>query len=363
LIQALAQALLSGEKELKIKVAAQTGKAADRLAQMIAPNERLNVESLTLHRLLSLQPGRNRLFEHRKIAADLIVVDEASMIDASLFAHLLAAIPCGARLVLLGDAGQLPPIDGGGIFAVLAEREGVHLEVCHRTKEEAIHQIYEAARIGNVNPLYTILEPYPKDFIEWIGPQFGCAIFKDRPIPQDLIVLFDRLRLICPLRKGSLGVDAINAALFRRLQNLLIPFQWWAVPILITENDASRRIFNGSSGVVLGVYRGQPMLTGREEAFLADGRSFTLNQLPGYELAFALSVHKSQGSEFENVICCLPPGSEEFGREALYTALTRAKRSVRLIGDRPVLERMIAGITRQENGIQERMEAICKFRS
>lgn len=111
IIQALAQSLPTAC--FRVKIAAPTGKAADRLAQTIRAADHLEIESLTLHRLLSLQPGRNRLFENRKILADLIIVDEASMIDACVFAHLLAAIPSGSRLILLGDADQLPPLMAG----------------------------------------------------------------------------------------------------------------------------------------------------------------------------------------------------------------------------------------------------------
>ncbi len=357
IIQALQQALLPTVSHLSVKIAAPTGKAADRLAQTIAPTDRLKIESLTLHRMLSLQPGRNRLFEKRFIQADLIVVDEASMIDASLFAHLLAAIPSGSRLILLGDADQLPPIDGGGVFADLAERIAIHLETCHRTKEENIQNIYEAARIGDVNPLYTILEPFPKELIEWVEPVLGPLIFDARPSPVELFERFDRFRLISPLRKGPFGVDTMNEAILRRQQQKLSLGQWWAAPIILTNNDSSLELYNGSPGIVIGQYRGGSIPNGSEEAVLADGRSFLLNQLPGYEIAFALSVHKSQGSEYQQVVCCLPEGSEEFAREALYTAVTRAKGSVRIVGDRATLEAMVVARSRQENGLQERMKA------
>jgi exodeoxyribonuclease V alpha subunit len=348
---------------LRVKIAAPTGKAADRLAQTVGAMDQLEIESLTLHRLLSLQPGRNRLFEKRSILADLIVVDEASMIDASLFAHLLAAVSMGSRLILLGDADQLPPINGGGVFADLAEGIAIHLDQCHRTKEENIQNIYEAARIGDVNALYTILEPLPNNIIEWAEPMLGPLIFDGRPSIPELFDRFDRLRLISPLRKGQFGVDAINAAILRRQQQKLSFDQWWAAPIILTNNDSSLQLYNGSPGIVVGRYRGGTIPYGNEETILGDGRVFLLNQLPGYEFAFALSIHKSQGSEYEEVVCCLPHGSEEFAREALYTAVTRAKRLVRLAGDRDVLDSMLGARSRQENGLLERMAALGSFRA
>ncbi|MBF8262972.1 MAG: Exodeoxyribonuclease alpha chain [Parachlamydiales bacterium] len=356
LVQALMMAL--GSTPLRVKIAAPTGKAADRLAQAIVPMERLQVEAMTLHRLLGLQPGRCRLFEERRIDADLILIDEASMIDASLFAHLLSAVPNGARIVLFGDADQLPPIDGGGIFADLAEMLSIRLEICHRTQDASVHNIYEAVRKGHVNPLYNLLEPLPQDLIGWIESILGNLAFSEKPAMADLIERFDRLRVICPLRKGPLGIDAINRALLHRLQKRLVPGQWWAAPILVTNNDASLQLYNGTSGVVLAQYRGGALVRGFEEAFISDGRSFPLFQLPGYEIALALSVHKSQGSEFDQVVCCLPQGSEEFAREALYTALTRAKKKIRLAGDQTTLDAMMNTRSRQENGLRERMEKI-----
>jgi exodeoxyribonuclease V alpha subunit len=353
LIQSLTHALRPQRPSLKVRIAAPTGKAADRLMQVFSPMESLQIEAMTLHRLLRLYPGRCRLFEERSLDADLIVVDEASMIDASLFAHLLAAIPKGARLVLLGDADQLPPIDGGSVFADLAELQAIRLRRCFRTQDTAL---YEAVQNGDVKPLYNILEPLPSDLISWIDPMLRPLIFAERPDPAALLQRFDRLRLVCPLRRGPRGVDAINAALLLRLQGRLSMGQWWAAPILVTDNDAELQLYNGTPGVVIGRYQGGHLPRGTEEAILSDGRTFPLYQLPSFEIAFALSVHKSQGSEFDDVICCLPEGSEEFAREALYTALTRAKKSVRLMGDRKTLEQMIAVRSRQENGLKERME-------
>ena len=107
--------------------------------------------------------------------------------------------------------------------------------------------------------------------------------------------------------------------------------------------------------MIVGRYQGGALPHGTEEAFFMDGRCFSVHQLPNFEIAFALSVHKSQGSEFEKVICCLPTGSEEFAREALYTAITRAKRSIQLFGNRETLEKMMAAKSCRENGFRERI--------
>lgn len=351
MVQSLSRALLADHPLLKIKIAAPTGKAADRLSQSIPSSDCLQVESLTLHRLLGLYPGKNRLFEERTIDADVVIIDEASMMDASLFAHLLQAIPSGVRLVLFGDADQLLPVDGGGVFADLVS---IRLTESHRTQDSQLHRLFQAVREGDVNPLYSILEPLPRDLVDWLESQWARFIFSKRPEMEELFRQLDHLRVICPLRKGPHGIEAMNAAMYHRMQKRLQPGQWWAMPILVTHNDENLRLYNGSTGVVVARKSVDHQRLGREEVFFPDGRSFVLDQVSGFEIAFALSAHKSQGSEFEHVICCLPPQSEEFGREALYTAMTRAKKSVRILGDRQTLESMVALKCHHENGIQNR---------
>jgi exodeoxyribonuclease V alpha subunit len=346
-LQALCSAR-STEPALRVKIAAPTGKAADCLAKMIPKIPGLDIESMTLHRLLSLRPGRSRLFMPKMIEADLVVVDEASMIDASLFAHLLVSITDGTRLLMLGDADQLPPVAGGGVFAQLAQTLAIRLEESHRIRETALFPIYRAALDGNVKVLDTILKPMPKDTVSWMWSLVEPLIFTARPDPVECLQRFDRWRIICPLRKGLHGVDALNRALLKKLQRSLLLGQWWAAPLLVTENDAAMQVYNGSSGIVIGQFHSQ-ILSGTEEVILADGRSLMLRALPGYEITFALSVHKSQGSEFDNVALLLPEGSEEFGLEALYTAVTRAKRSVRLIGSSLTLKKMMVRCQQENN--------------
>ena len=351
LIQSFVNALPKGASPLRVKIAAPTGKAADRLAQKIPSHEQLLCEASTLHRLLRVYPGRSRLLAQKPIDADLILVDEASMIDAQLFAHLLLATPSDARLILLGDPDQLPPIEGGGVFADLADLFAIRLSVCHRTQEDTLHRLFDALREGDAGPLLEILEPLPKQF----DLPRAAKPYLERPDPLSLIEEFDQMRLICPLRQGPVGVDVINRTLLLRQQKELAFGNWWAAPILATGNDHELKIYNGTPGVILARYEGGSLPRGFEMVTFPDGRSFPLHRLPGYELAYALSVHKSQGSEFDEVFCILPEGSEEFGKEALYTALTRAKKRVRLAGSVNILLQMISSKSRPLSGIQERL--------
>lgn len=343
------RSLLEGlqKEKLFVKIAAPTGKAADRLARSLPSDARLDVEVLTLHRMLRLQPGQNRLFDQRMIEADLIFVDEASMIDASLFAHLLSAIPSQSRLLLLGDADQLPPVHGGGIFGELSELMGIRLTFCHRTQKESLHHLFQAVREKNATPLLKALEPFPQDLYGWIEEIFACKT------PEE----FAQTRVISPLRKGPFGVDALNNAMIRRLEKRLAIGETWYAPILMTRNDPSLEIFNGTEGLVKGLYLGEGLLTGSETVYWPDGKTTTLRELSGFEFAFALSAHKSQGSEFQRVFCLLPPQSEEsFGQQALYTALTRAQSEVRIYGNPETIRKMIQATTTLENGIRERLK-------
>jgi exodeoxyribonuclease V alpha subunit len=347
-LNCLAAALLKGV--LRVKIAAPTGKAADRLAQALTPSDRLEIETLTLHRLLRLQPGRVRLFENHLLDADLIIVDEASMIDASLFAHLLKAIPNGCRLLILGDADQLPPVDGGSVFRDLTDLLAIRLQFSHRTQKEGLHRLFNAVRNGDATPLLDVLEPLPADLYAWIESEFRLTD------PEQ----FERTRIICPLRKGPFGVDALNQGLLSRLQKRLTIGQTWSAPILVTSNEAHLKLYNGTPGTLKGTYQGGAIPYGSEEVQFADGRTFTLRQLSGYEFAFALSAHKSQGSEFNRVVCLMPLGSEEFCREALYTAMTRAKEEIRLVGSREILEKMLYARSHVESGFRERMDSLFK---
>ena len=351
IVESFAKAHLPDAPPLRVKIAAPTGKAADRLAEKIPSSPRLIAEASTLHRLLKLYPGRSKLFQQKPLDVDLVLVDEASMIDAQLFAHLLSAVPTGARLILLGDADQLPPIEGGSVFADLSDLFAVRLSICHRTQEEELHRLFDAVRSEETSILLNTLEPLPSQF----DLPEAAKPYNERPDPLDLLRRFDEMRLICPLRQGPLGVDAINMQLVHRQQQRLHMGQWWAAPILSTGNDHELKIYNGTPGVILAKYEGGILPRGFEMAYFPDGRSFPLHRLPGYELAYALSVHKSQGSEFDEVFCLLPEGSEEFGKEALYTALTRAKKKVRLMGDPETLLKMIAAKSRPLSGIQERL--------
>lgn len=266
-----------------VLVAAPTGKAAANLRVALP-----DCSVQTLHAML-----------RDKLEGDLIVVDEGSMIDAEMMAQLFAAVPKGARLVLFGDPNQLPPVEAGSLFNDLAKNFAVHLTKCLRTELQVIIDLCEAVKRGEMVPFKPL--PNLKEAIELIRASKGVVL--------------------TPLRKGAYGVDYLNSAVHRGEGN---------VPIMITKNDEQMDLYNGDVGV----------LDGSVARF--GKRDIAHHQLPPYSYAYVMSVHKSQGSEYDEVNIFLPHGSERFGREMLYTAVTRAKRCVTIYAAEGVMEKVLS---------------------
>lgn len=280
----------------EVVLAAPTGKAASNLRSI---DSRCKVQ--TLHSLL-----------RRPVTADLILIDEASMVDAHLMADLFAAVKEGARLILIGDKDQLPPVESGNFFADLAAASTnmVHLKKCLRSDLREIIEMAENIKMGKPVPF----QPLP-------DPKSVQAAIKTR---------FPEIRTLSPFRKGPYGIDQLNQSLFYTSDG--------DIPIMVTVNDPVQDLFNGDTAFLLkksGVAR------------FSDGREIPEYLLPRYEYAYVLSVHKSQGSEYEKILILLPKGSEIFGRELLYTAVTRAKKQVEIWADEGVMEALVAKRTRR----------------
>ncbi len=362
LVKTLAR--LSPVKRLyKVCLAAPTGRAAQHLSSSLKNRgQEMEVKTETLHRLLHLQPGKSKLFTGQKIDADLIIVDEASMIDVDLWAHLLEAVGAETRLVLIGDPDQLPPVEAGSIFADLSDLFGVRLERSMRTDKKDLQSLGEAIRVADIAGVLQLFSegvgaPLPTQsdfFFEKIDP----PVYKEKPDPSLCLRYFDRLRILSALRQGPLGVDALNLAVLQKYTQKLSWGDYWAIPIMVSSNDPRLGLYNGSCGILIGAFR-ESFRPREGIAYFPDSisgemRPFNPAVLPHFEWAFALSVHKSQGSEFEHVFALFPPGSERFGREALYTAATRAKKSLKMAIDEVVLKEMLANCARKASGIKER---------
>lgn len=351
---------------------------------------RLPAEAYTVHRLLGHRPGRVSFRHDREhpLPYGLVVVDEASMLDLALATKLVEALPDDGRLILLGDKDQLSAVETGTVFANLCVTRGmsaemresvevlidetlpetgvgatqaqgrsdavVWLEQGHRyARGGAIGALVERVREGDAEAVLAFLagrsegevgsevlwqdtvpgaEPLAATLIEGYA-EYLDAVQSGAP-PEAVLAAFEHRRVLCAVREGEQGTTRLNALLTERFRAALgeppTGASWYAGrPVLITVNDYTVRVFNGDVGVAL---------PGPEGRFLVhfphlDGgtRPLAPSRLPEHETAFAMTIHKAQGSEFERVEVVLPArDSRVLTRELLYTALTRARASVRL---------------------------------
>jgi exodeoxyribonuclease V alpha subunit len=386
--------LLSLAPAARVALAAPTGKAAARMLEAVrsqcqrlelgqALRRRFPEAAFTLHRLLGAVPGRVRPRHDREhpLPYDVVIVDEASMLDLALVAKLAEALPPRARLILLGDKDQLASVETGAVFSSLsAARDGalrdavVWLE--HSYRFGAASGIGRLARLVNAGDApgaaallsggawddlaWQPLAPGAEDFARRLFPGYGdyLATVAGGAEPAQVLRAFERYRVLCALRDGPRGTVRINEALagqWRAALGLAGEATWYAGrPVLVTRNDYVLRVFNGDIGITLPDGSGNllvyfPTAEGGVRA-LAPGR------LPACDTAFAMTVHKAQGSEFERIDLVLPEGDcRVLTRELIYTALTRARRSVGVWGDAAVLAAAISRQTRRVSGLGQRL--------
>ncbi|MFM0614890.1 AAA family ATPase [Paraburkholderia nemoris] len=459
--------LLDARADLRIALAAPTGKAAQRMQEALLaragdlPPElaaRLPQTSYTLHRLLGSGPGgRYRHHRDNPLPYEVVVIDEASMIDVAMAAHLLDAIAPQTRLVMLGDKDQLAAVEAGAVFAELSARPAFTQNGLQRIAEALG---IEAARLSEALPdasrgsddgpddffaqtgapddfdappddLFVSAPPSPAqsplaDCVVWlernyrfglespigrlslairngaagaalevlrIDPAEPCAaalyedthatladrtvmrlaagfapyadalaeaLAADTPDPLPLFDALNRFRILCATRSGPRGVDQVNAAMAAQVRRaagvtLAVGAQWFAGrPVMVTRNDYALGLFNGDIGIAL------PGAGGALRVYFRTGdgglRAVSPAALPPHDTAFALTVHKSQGSEFQHAVLMLPSVfSRVLSRELVYTAITRARERVEVIGARAVLAQAIATPTQRDSGLAARI--------
>jgi len=409
----------------RIKIAAPTGRAAQKLTEAIqrgiaslsgrdSPDRELaGLKGTTIHRLLEYSPSRND-FAHNKyntIRADMIIVDEASMIDLVLLEKLFEAIDERTSIVMLGDRNQLPSVEAGAVLAHLipdeenpagkVKRRLVLLRDSYRSEP----MIRETAReINNQN--YGVIDsipeldlsqglslegirrirpgktgqPYYKELHRlldfWVEHSYfkqdkkagsfrtlvdrACDHVLDPADPElaacveDIFSYLDEARILSPVKSGISGASGINSYIAGRIGSALDPLGGGKIfsgaPIIITKNDYARELYNGEVGVILrgndGRYYG---LFRRMDGFSA----FPAEALPPFELSYAITVHKSQGSEYGRVLFIIPDGLNEnlLTREILYTGITRAKKLALLYSSTDMLARAIRNRVERQSGI------------
>jgi exodeoxyribonuclease V alpha subunit len=315
-----------------VVLAAPTGKAAANLQRSVG------ISALTLHSLLKVRKGVS--WGPSIIDADLILIDECSMVDVKLMAWLFASIKDGARVVLLGDRDQLPPVETGSIFADLTECHAgvVRLKKCLRTDLRSIVDFAGAVNRGDSKMALHML--YSEEY-----PEVNLRGLDKRTFLDNFDVSY---RILSPLRRGIFGVDNLNREVLKREQSC-------EVPIMVCCNDYDLGLFNGDVGILY--CRDMDSLVTKgfqvvDYALFHDGeKRLSAMLLPDFEFAYCISVHKSQGSEFDNVALVLPEGSEVFGRGVFYTAITRAKSRLDIYGSEDMLEKIIAKKDERMSGL------------
>lgn len=325
-------------------ISAPTGKAVSQLESKIEAK----VIAKTLHRLLGLQEGALTSTSNEVICADLVIVDECSMIDLHLWSLLMSALAPETRLILIGDPHQLPPIETGTFFRDLCELgliPHVHLTECLRSDNRDILDLSEAVFSDDQNRLQKSIIPLPRfdDLIKLAAKKFQQPS-DIKPNPNQLSPFV----ILSSLKKGPFGSTAINEG----IENLYHSMgkTWIPIPILITKNSYSLELYNGEIGTLL-----KHRYDSTQNIAYFKGKSYPPTILPPFETAWAISVHKSQGSEYDEVYFILADGSETFGKEMLYTAITRAKKQITLFSNQETFFHCLSQKTQKHSFLKERI--------
>lgn len=338
---------LGQKKRFKILLSAPTGKAALHLQSYLEARGNLlsfvEYEAMTLHRMLKVRAGFCQVHSRKTIDADLIIVDEASMIDVSMMVQLLESVGADTKVVLMGDPNQLPPVEMSGVFADLATLFGCFLTKCMRTQEPNLVGSAQSILSGSLSKLSSFVEitdVFDSSLVDFLVSKSQFQIAAE---PIDIKAFFNKasnFKILNAMRKGPYGLDSLNKQILQKMDQMCPKNHYWAVPILVVQNLAHLNLFNGTFGVLVGQKKNKMDLTTGVAYFLETDLEPHINP-PSFELSFILSIHKSQGSEFDEVLAIFPEGSENFGKEALYTAATRAKKKWSIIGKSSVLEQML----------------------
>ncbi|CZF85015.1 RecBCD enzyme subunit RecD [Grimontia celer] len=401
----------------EIKLVAPTGKAANRLTESIGKAvaalpvsnnvlDKIPTQASTIHRLLGAIPNRVEFRHHagNRLHLDVLVVDEASMVDLPMMARMLSALPEHARVILLGDRDQLASVEAGAVLGDIcldagsgfsAERvktltslTGFNLPqevslpavsdgVCLLRKSYRFHaksgvgQLAYAINAGEPRWVDRVLQQGFGDIAlhDLDGDVYGEAIamtvngyrsylaaLSEGADNRTLLRHFSDIRLLCALSDGPFGVKGLNTAIEKALTKtgLIAPGEeifYPGRPIMVTQNDHGLGLYNGDIGIVVKQEEGL-----RVVFEMADGsvKAFLPSRLPEHQTAYAMTIHKSQGSEFSHTILVLPPTpTPVMTRELVYTGVTRAKDRLDVYATRTSLARAVKRKTQRFSGLAD----------
>ncbi|MCL1048129.1 exodeoxyribonuclease V subunit alpha [Shewanella abyssi] len=447
--------LLTSQTELTIRLVAPTGKAAARLSESIKASKqrlaselqhlpaddikrtmgRIPEDAATLHRLLGVIPNSHQFRHHKDnpLRLDLLIIDEASMVDLPMMHKLLTALPAHASIILLGDQDQLASVEAGAVLADICSGLKVSLDngasgwqmrysapqaqrlsqltgyplthlvsdnpqigdsLCmlmhsHRFQGDAgIGQLASAVNQANLTRIADVWQTGYEELL-WIEhtninngiTNHGLEALLNQSVTQysaylsaigtngvsaaDIIENFNQYRILCAMRAGEYGVDGINQGVTRSLadKDLINPEQEFYAgrPVIIQSNDYNLGLFNGDIGLILpdDMSESKRLMA---HFIQADGGLLKVlpARLPSHETCFAMTVHKSQGSEFSHVSLVLPikpslAQQQLLSKELVYTAITRAKHHFTCLGSQRVFEQASSRLTQRASGLAQRL--------
>lgn len=401
-------------RPLRIALVAPSGKAAARLKESIqnaretlaCANEikaRLPTDASTIHRLLGTMPDSPYFWHQadRPLIVDVVVVDEASMVDLALMAKLFAAIPLEARIILLGDKDQLTSVEAGYVLGDIcgsnpaatsadpsaqmafsfatnepnSRIQSAIVELQHNyrfPRSSGIYQLVDAINRGDADEAIRVLRGEDHSDVSWKelpnpralaqplqeAATSGFRHYLETDNPAEALSRFADFRILCALRHGPMGVVELNRLVAQLLgkAGLLRENDHWfrGRPIMVTRNDYNAKLFNGDIGITLF----DPTEPGEKRIFFPTVenqiRRVLPSRLPVHETAFAMTVHKSQGSEFAKILLILPENdSPILSRELLYTGLTRAREHVEIWASETVLRAAMGRRVTRASGLRD----------
>ncbi len=384
-------------RRLLVALAAPTGKAAARLQEAVheetaqlpvdesVREQLMALRASTLHRLLGWRPGSHSRFAHdrgNRLPHDVVIVDETSMVSLSLMARLVEAVRPDARLILVGDPGQLTSIEAGVVLGDIVDsgpgprREGiVVLDRVHRYGG-AIAKLADAIRGGDADGAVVALDASPGE-VTWfpVDPHESedeLALVRERAVTagsavfaaaragagEDALDALGRFRLLCAHRRGPYGVSdwtsRLVAWLAAELDDLDVDQRdYVGRPLLVTENDYELGLYNGDTGVIVQGPGEHPTAVFERGGELLH---FSPLRLGAVDTVYAMTIHKSQGSQFDTAAIVLPAASSRLlTRELLYTAVTRARRELILVGTEDAVRQAVQRPVARASGLRERL--------
>jgi len=414
-IAAIVYQLLRNHQDCSIALCAPTGKAASRLMQAIAHFKETYVaensiqfpaEAFTIHRLLGYQKGELEFYynEQNPLPYDVVIVDECSMVDIPLVSKLMKALKSTARLILVGDKDQLSSVEAGAFFGDVCWGASEYsytdngkrlLQHCNCTIDEnhkkphpmrdaivilnktfrfsadsGIAALAQAIRNKDESKVTEILSNNYNDVefkeyesLEWLYSTiqgYANSWYSTIACQTDINNAFQNIANLCilsPFNKGPWGVETYNTVIEKHMKPALSGQWYHGRIIMVTANDYNLEVFNGDTGIYIG--DDDAVYFSAAQGFRKIHSSLLTNYVPAY----SITVHKSQGSEFEHVVLILPHidiGNNEhwkmlLTRELLYTAVTRARRKLTILGNKTILQYMVKNPTMRTSGLRQRL--------